>query len=156
MAGLPFGFGLFDTVLPGRNEIPPDVPRAIHGCATDDDKMRIGACRDPHRIARCEYEQTAGLEFVARNVDSSVNDVDGALLVTCIERHRSACLELHIAEYGLMHRRHWRARAVKRADNDTYRLAVVLDDREFSGLVMCEACLHFFFCLRQRDPHLQP
>ena len=30
----------------------------------------------------------AGLEFVAGNVDNSVNDVDGALLVACIERHR--------------------------------------------------------------------
>ena len=55
-----------------------------------------------------------------------------------------------------MYRRHRRTRAVKRSNNDAYRLAVVPDDREFSGLVMCEACLHFLFRLRQRDPHLQP
>src|SRR5262249_1006161 len=42
MTGFPFGFGLLDAFLPGRNKIPPDVPRAIHRCAPEDDKMRVG------------------------------------------------------------------------------------------------------------------
>src|SRR4029078_2324235 len=108
MAGLPVRLGLLDAFLAGRYEIPPDVTRAIHRRTAEDDEMSIVDCGDGYRVAGLENQQPSRLEPVASDIDDAFDDVDCALLMGRVSRQRRALLQMHIAEYRLVHRRHRR------------------------------------------------
>jgi len=84
------------------------VTRAIHRRTADDDEMSIVDCGDGHRVTGLENQQPSRLELVAGDIDDAFDDVDCALLMARIERQRRGSLQMHIAEYRLVHRRHRR------------------------------------------------
>src|SRR5262249_37589101 len=66
---LPIGLGLFDTVLPRRDEIPPYIARPVHGGAADQHHVRIGRGTDRDAVPGAEHEQLACGKLVALNVN---------------------------------------------------------------------------------------
>src|SRR6185312_5872293 len=87
----------------------------------------IGA---PPTMTKCA--SLAALEFVAGDVERAADHVNRALLVAGTERDRRSGLEMHIGKHGLVHGRHRRRRAVKRADHHTDVLSILLDHGEFA------------------------
>src|SRR5262249_16903790 len=53
--GFPIGFGGFDAVFARGDEIPPDMARAVHCRAADDDKVSIFRGFDLDAVARLEH-----------------------------------------------------------------------------------------------------
>src|SRR5215471_14328272 len=86
MTGFPVRFGLLDALLAGRNEIPPDMARPIHRRAAEDDEMGVGRGGNRHGVARLEDQKAAGLEFVAGDIEYTVDHIDRALFMVGIER----------------------------------------------------------------------
>src|SRR5699024_8447117 len=74
-AGFPFRLGLFDAVAARGDEVPPDVARAVHGCAADEH----AACRqgavvgDGDRVSRAQHDEAAGGEAVLVDADFAVD-----------------------------------------------------------------------------------
>src|SRR5215831_19070470 len=73
MAGRPFGFGLLDSFLARRDEIPPDVPRSIHSGAAHDHQVRIGDGIERKAIARAQHKQALAAKPVAGDVDLAID-----------------------------------------------------------------------------------
>src|ERR1700674_4741342 len=54
---LPVGFRLVDALLARRHEVPPDVARAVHGGAAEDDDARPRDRGDGDAVVGTEHEQ---------------------------------------------------------------------------------------------------
>src|SRR5215831_2052981 len=65
----PIFLGLLDALFGGRDEIPPDVTRAVHGRAAEQHQPRLRHRQDRDAVSRLEGEQPALTERVAGNVD---------------------------------------------------------------------------------------
>src|SRR5262245_47007573 len=54
---LPIGFGLLDALLTRRDEVPPNIARAVHCGTPHDDKMRVGDRFDGDAVTGAEHQQ---------------------------------------------------------------------------------------------------
>ena len=86
---------------------------------------------------------------------SPVDDIDRALFVIGIERHRRAGVEIDVGENRVPFRLDRRAQPEHRAGDDPHRFAFALRLRQFVRAVMRESRRHFLIVHRQRDPALQ-
>src|SRR5947208_2585694 len=84
-AGFPVLFGLFDPLLAGGDEIPPDMARSLQRVAAEE--------HHPHRFHRLHRDAVAGPEdqkpwrlvALARDFDLAVDQIDRTLLMIGIE-----------------------------------------------------------------------
>src|SRR3974390_3743922 len=86
VASFPFRLSLLDAFLARGDEVPPDVARAIHRRAAEDDEMRVGRGADRRPVSRLEHHQLSGCELVAGDIDRALHNIQRALLVSRIER----------------------------------------------------------------------
>src|SRR3990170_8677006 len=73
---LPIGFGLLDAILSRRDEVPPDVPGAVHGLAPEGHKAGVGFCPDGDAVTRPKDKQLPGAKDIARNLNLAGDCVD--------------------------------------------------------------------------------
>src|SRR3954463_6997493 len=112
----PFRLGLFDTLLPRRHEIPPDMARAIHRRAAKDGEMCVGQRADGDLVTGLEHQQAVAPELVAGNVDLAIEHVDRAFFEVGVERQARSGFEMHVAKQRFRCGLDRRARPVGRAD----------------------------------------
>ena len=83
---LPGALRLLDPLLAAGDEVPPEVARAIHGLAADQQEAGLASRLDGQAVAGAEDEHPAGLEGLAGDAHGAVEQVGGALLVMGVER----------------------------------------------------------------------
>ncbi len=103
-----------------------------------------------------QYQQTAGAEALARNLDLAGNDVERALLGIGIERDRIARNNGRIGEERLPQGLDRGGLAKNAAAHDPNGGTVLADDRKRSDVVVRKARRAFLLRIRQRDPALEP
>src|SRR6185312_4729910 len=78
-AGFPFLLGLFDPLLGGGYEIPPDVALRTERRTPKQHEMRAGLRRNDDLVARLEDKQAFLGKNIARNRDLAFQRIDCAL-----------------------------------------------------------------------------
>src|SRR5690606_10900076 len=68
-APLPVLLGFLDLLLRRGDEVPPDVARAVHRLAAEQQEAGIRAGGDRYRVARLEHQQLTRAEAVAGDLD---------------------------------------------------------------------------------------
>ena len=151
---LPIGFGLFDAVFARRYEIPPDVPRAIHGLASERHEAGVRACPDGDAVSGPKHEQLRGSEDIACNLDLTGDRIDGSLIVTWIERHRCTSAKTNVRIEHWARRFHRGGCSEQRSRDDAHNLVRFFQYREIIGVVVDESGFGLFVLGRQCYPTL--
>src|ERR1700761_9558684 len=104
----PILLGLFDPLLAGRNEIPPDVTRAFQRIAAEE--HHPGRLQGLHgdAVTGAEDQQSRPLVALACDFDLTIDHIDRALLMIGVERQDGACFGSHLGvEPWRYHRDRW-------------------------------------------------
>ncbi len=74
------------------DEIPPDVARAVHGLAAEEEKPARRQRGDRDLIAGAENQKPAAFEAVAGDLDGALRDINAAFLMLRGQWHFGAGL----------------------------------------------------------------
>src|SRR5258707_13460642 len=89
-SGFPVLLGLLDPLLAGRDEIPPDVARALQRVAAEEHHPRRLDRLHRDAVAGPEDQEARRLIALVRDLDFALDHLDRGLLVVGVERHAGA------------------------------------------------------------------
>src|SRR6185312_15016054 len=126
-AGLPIGLGRLDPLGRARHEIPPDMARAVHGCAAE--QHEPGAFGGPQNDidAGTEDQQLTGGMRLAGEIDRALDQESAALLVPGRQRQPRSRSEQHVGIEHVGEGAHRSASAEQFAGDEAHGRALALD-----------------------------